>query len=170
MNPTDSIIKLSSFKQADILTVINDAAQAYKGVIPPDCYHEPYMSPQELSEELVRGVKFYGYKQDGNLLAVMGIQRVKDVTLIRHAYVLTSQQRGGIGKKLLCHLLALADTSQVLVGTWTAAWWAVQFYEKNGFQAIPKESRTHLRQYWTISNRQAETSIVLKLRRDSVTL
>ncbi len=161
---------MSSFKQADILAVINDAAQAYKGVIPPDCYHEPYMSPQELSEELARGVEFYGYKQDGNLLAVMGIQRVKDVTLIRHAYVLTSQQRGGIGKKLLCHLLALAGTSQVLVGTWTAAWWAVQFYEKNGFQAIPKESRTHLRQYWTISDRQAETSIVLKLHHASVTL
>ncbi|XES76548.1 MAG: GNAT family N-acetyltransferase [Candidatus Bathyarchaeia archaeon] len=144
-----------------VLDVINDAAQAYKGVIPQDMWREPYITAQELSEEAARGVAFYGWYENGALLAVMGIQPVKDVTLIRHAYVLTSHQRRGLGAKLLSYLLRLAKTRQVLVGTWEAAWWAVRFYEKNGFRLIPKES--HLRQYWTIPDRQAETSVILRL-------
>jgi GNAT superfamily N-acetyltransferase len=101
------------------------------------------------------------------LVAVMGIQPVKDVTLIRHAYVRTSHQRKGLGKKLLHHLIDLAGTGEVLVGTWKAAWWAVRFYEKNGFKLVPLEgqTRTRLRQYWTIPDRQAETSVVLRLHR-----
>jgi GNAT superfamily N-acetyltransferase len=146
-----------------VLDVINDAAQAYKGVIPQDMWHEPYITAQELSEEAERGVEFFGWYENGALLAVMGIQPVKDVTLIRHAYVLTSHQRRGLGAKLLSYLLRLAKTRQVLVGTWEAAWWAVRFYEKNGFRLIPKEG--HLRQYWTIPDRQAETSVILRLDR-----
>jgi GNAT superfamily N-acetyltransferase len=146
-----------------VLGVINDAAQAYKGVIPQDMWREPYMTSAELAEEVERGVEFYGCYENGALLAVMGIQPVKDVTLIRHAYVLTSHQRKGLGAELLRYLLSLAKTRQILVGTWAAAWWAVRFYEKNGFRLIPKES--HLRQYWTIPDRQAETSVVLRLER-----
>jgi N-acetylglutamate synthase-like GNAT family acetyltransferase len=99
----------------------------------------------------------------------MGIQRVKDVTLIRHAYVRTNQQRSGVGQKLLTYLIALADTPQILVGTWAAAWWAIRFYEKNGFEIISKESRPKLRQYWNIPDRQAETSVVLKMENASGT-
>lgn len=146
-----------------VLGVINDAAQAYNGVIPQDMWREPYMTSAELAEEVERGVEFYGCYENGALLAVMGIQPVKDVTLIRHAYVLTSHQRKGLGAELLRYLLSLAKTRQILVGTWAAAWWAVRFYEKNGFRLIPKES--HLRQYWTIPDRQAETSVVLRLER-----
>ncbi len=164
------VVKLSCEAQDQILAVVNDAAVAYRGVIPADCWSEPYMTAEELSSEIGAGVKFYGWQDNGSLLGVMGIQRVKDVTLIRHAYVVTSEQRSGIGQKLLQYLLALADTTQVLVGTWTAAWWAVKFYEKNGFQLVPQESRSKLRQYWNIPDRQAETSIVLKLNRGSGTL
>lgn len=146
-----------------VLDVINDAAQAYKGVIPQDMWKEPYMTADELTEEVERGVEFYGWYENSVLLAVMGIQPVKDVTLIRHAYVLTSHQRRGLGAELLGYLLGLAKTRQILVGTWEAAWWAVRFYEKNGFRLIPKES--HLRQYWTIPDRQAETSVILRLER-----
>ena len=106
-----------------ILSVVNDAAQVYKGVISADGWKEPYMTAQELKEEVERGVEFYGYFEEGALLGVMGIQPVKDVTLIRHAYVLTNHQRRGIGEKLLRHLVALAKTREVLVGTWAAAWW-----------------------------------------------
>jgi GNAT superfamily N-acetyltransferase len=146
--------------------IINDAAQAYKGVIPADCWKEPYMSAQELQAEIDGGVEFYGYTEKGALVGVMGIQPVRDITLIRHAYVLTSHQRRGIGEKLLSHLLSLASTGEVLVGTWRAAWWAVRFYEKHGFQLTsdPEKDRL-LHKYWQISERQVETSVVLRMKR-----
>lgn len=148
-----------------ILAVINDAAQAYKGAIPAKCWKEPYLSAEELKAELDGGVEFYGWYDDAALVAVMGIQSVKDVTLIRHAYVRTDCQHRGIGERLLRHLLSLAKTKQVFVGTWTAATWAVRFYQKNGFQLVPLESRSKLRQYWTVSDRHAEASMVLKLEK-----
>jgi GNAT superfamily N-acetyltransferase len=157
--------KIPPSQYSAILSVVNDAAQAYKGAIPADVWKEPYMSLEELEEEIGRGVEFYGYFEQGRLLGVMGIQPIKDVTLIRHAYVLTSQQRKGIGEKLLKHLLALAQTQEVLVGTWAAAWWAVRFYQKNGFVLVPRESLNKLRQYWTIPDRQAQTSVVLRLEK-----
>jgi GNAT superfamily N-acetyltransferase len=159
------ICRVSPSEYGSIVDVVNDVAQAYKGVIPADVWKEPYMTAVELKEELGRGVEFYGWFENGVLVGVMGIQPVKDVTLIRHAYVLKSQQRRGIGEKLLKHLLGLAQTREVFVGTWTAAWWAVRFYEKNGFRLVPREGRSKLRQYWSIPDRQAETSVVLKLER-----
>ena len=147
----------------EILTVVNDAAQVYKGIIPADRWKEPYMPAEELKKEISDGVEFYGFK-DGILLGVMGIQRVRDVTLIRHAYVLRSHQRKGIGEKLINHLRGLAKTSAVLVGTWEAAWWAVKFYKKNGFTLVTEgEKNRLLRKYWQIPERQVKTSVVLKL-------
>jgi GNAT superfamily N-acetyltransferase len=147
-----------------ILNVVNDAAQAYKGVIPEDRWKEPYMPAEELKQEVESGVEFYGWKENGALIAVMGIQLVNDVTLIRHAYVRTDHQRRGIGEKLLKHLLGLARTSEVLVGTWEAAYWAIRFYEKHGFKLTSKEEKDRLlRKYWNIPERQIETSVVLKL-------
>lgn len=146
-----------------ILNVVNDAAQAYKGVIPQDCWKEPYMPASELEQEIASGVEFYGWKEGDALTAVMGIQLVNDVTLIRHAYVLTAYQRRGLGEKLLNHLMSLARTPTVLVGTWEAAYWAVRFYEKHGFTLVPKEEKDRLlRKYWNIPERQTETSVVLK--------
>ncbi len=153
------IRKIRSTDSAVILNVINDAAQVYKGAIPPDCWKEPYMTSKELEKELERGVEFYGWFEGDVLAAVMGIQPVKDVTLIRHAYVLTSHQRRGLGEKLLNHLVGLAKTQEIYVETWTAARWAVQFYQKNGFELIPKEGRSKLRRYWTVSDRHAESSV-----------
>ena len=124
------------------------------------------MPPQELEEEIQRGVHFFGLKEKGALIAVMGIQRVDDVTLIRHAYVLPSRQRIGLGEKLLNHLLGLVQTSKVYVGTWEAAGWAIKFYEKNGFQLISEEEKNKLlTKYWCIPERQIETSVVLELKR-----
>jgi N-acetylglutamate synthase-like GNAT family acetyltransferase len=148
-----------------VLAIINNAAQAYKGVIPASCWKVPYMSAEELKAEIDNGVEFYGWYDDAKLLAVMGIQPVKDITLIRHAYVRTDCQHRGIGEKLLRHLLNISKTKQVFVGTWTAATWAVRFYQKNGFQLVPLESRSKLRQYWKVSDRHAEASIVLKLEK-----
>jgi GNAT superfamily N-acetyltransferase len=148
-----------------ILNVVNDAAQAYKGVIPQDRWKEPYMPVSELKQEIEDGVEFYGWKENNVLAAVMGIQLVNDVTLIRHAYVLTAYQRRGIGEKLLEHLMGLTRTSTVLVGTWEAAYWAVRFYEKHGFTLVPSEEKDRLlRKYWDIPERQIETSVVLKLK------
>ena len=148
-----------------ILNVVNDAAQAYKGVIPQDRWKEPYMPVSELKQEIASGVEFYGWKENGVLMAVMGIQRLNDVTLIRHAYVLTAHQRTGIGEKLLKHLMSLARASTVLVGTWEAAHWAVRFYEIQGFTLVPKEEKDRLlRKYWNIPERQIETSVVLKFK------
>lgn len=152
-----------------VLEVVNNSADAYRGVIPADCWKEPYMSAEELREEMARGVEFFGWFENNHLVAVMGVQPVKEVTLIRHAYVRTTHQRRGIGEALLRHILSLVDGyREVLVGTWRAAWWAVRFYEKNGFRLVSLEgakTRAKLRQYWTIPDRQAKTSVVLRLQR-----
>lgn len=158
------ICRLPLSKLGELLTVINDAAQAYKGIIPEDRWKEPYMPASELLSEIKSGVEFYGWIDNGILLGVMGIQLFNDVTLIRHAYVLTVHQRRGIGEKLLRHLLSIARTSTVLVGTWESAYWAVRFYQKHGFELVSKKEKDALlRKYWNIPGRQIETSVVLKL-------
>jgi len=150
----------------DVFRVVNDAAVAYRTKIPADCYKVPYMPRQELQEEIESGVVFYGYIQDGAVVAVMGIQLVAEVTLIRHAYTLTSFQRMGIGKKLLRALLELAETDQILVGTWQNADWAIRFYQKHGFTLLSRqETNRLLGKYWNIPQRQIETSVVLSQRR-----
>lgn len=147
-----------------ICAVINDAASAYKGVIPADRWHEPYMPLEELREEIRRGVAFWGYEEDRRLVGVMGMQRVKDVTLIRHAYVETKMRNHGIGGKLLGHLLEQIE-GRTLVGTWKAADWAIRFYEKHGFQLVGEDEKNRLlAAYWQISKRQIETSVVLVYR------
>ena len=146
-----------------ILDVINDAAQAYKGVIPDDRWKEPYMSAGELKEEIEVGVRFFGWVEDGHLLGVAGIQALKDTTLIRHAYVLPGRQREGIGTRLLEYLIGLAGTREVLVGTWADARWAIRFYERHGFKLVSsREKDGLLRRYWSIPERQVETSVVLR--------
>ena len=148
---------------AAILKVINNAAQAYKGVIPSDRWKEPYMSAEELKEEIETGVRFFGWMEGDHLLGVAGIQPIEDTTLIRHTYVLTKWQRKGIGSTLLEHLMSLAKTPEILVGTWADATWAIRFYEKHGFKLVsPKEKDKLLRTYWNIPQRQVETSVVLK--------
>jgi len=147
------------------LEIINDAAAAYKGVIPADCWQEPYMPAAELLSEIAAGVRFWSYESGTRLVGVMGRQELGEVTLIRHAYVHSGGQRQGIGAALLAHLLAGSSTP-VLVGTWAAAWWAIRFYEKHGFRLVtPQEKDRLLRTYWTISPRQIETSVVLADRR-----
>jgi GNAT superfamily N-acetyltransferase len=161
------ISRLQPTEFKSILHVINDAAEAYRGIIPEDRWKEPYMSAEELREEIESEVEFYGWMEDNVLVAVMGIQPVNDVTLIRHAYVLTNRQRRGIGEKLLRHLLSLARTSEVLVGTWEAAYWATRFYEKHGFRLVTREEKDMLlRKYWNIPERQIETSVVLELKKE----
>ncbi len=144
-----------------IYELINEAAVAYKGVIPEDRWKEPYMSREELQHEIDDGVKFWGCYEKDRLVGVMGIQPVQDVTLIRHAYVRTYEQHKGIGKKLLSRLLK-ETTRPVLVGTWSAAVWAVRFYEKNGFKLVSTEEKDRLlKKYWSIPERQISTSVVL---------
>jgi len=144
-----------------ILEIVNSAAEAYRGVIPADRWHEPYMPASELGEEIAAGVVFWGYESAGELLGVMGIQVVRDVELIRHAYVSPGRQRGGIGSELLEHLVALS-TQRLLVGTWAAADWAIGFYRRHGFELVTPEQKTALlRSYWQIPERQVETSVVL---------
>jgi len=141
--------------------IINDAAQAYRGVIPADRWHEPYMPEGELRREIEAGVVFWGWDEDGRLLGVMGLQDVDDVALIRHAYVVPAAQGRGLGGRLLEFLLANASR-RVLVGTWAAATWAIGFYEKHGFTLVSAaEKERLLRKYWTIPDRQIETSVVL---------
>ena len=141
--------------------IINDAALAYRGIIPPDRWKEPYMSKDELRHEIADGVQFWGYEEEGRLIGVMGLQDVKDVTLIRHAYVRTEKRGRGIGGELLSFLRKRA-TRPILVGTWAAAVWAVRFYEKHGFRLVtPKEKDRLLTKYWSIPERQIETSVVL---------
>ncbi len=145
-----------------IYSVINDGANLYKGVIPPDCYHDPYMTREELAKEINSGVRFWGFEIDSELLGVMGIQDVGDVSLIRHAYVRSRVQQHGIGSKLLKHLLGLTD-KEVLIGTWEAASWAIKFYKKHGFKMVStQEKDILLRKYWSISDRQIAVSVVLK--------
>ena len=147
-----------------ILKVINVAAQVYKGVIPGDRWKEPYMSAGELEGEIEAGVRFFGWVEGGHLLGVAGIQSLKDTTLIRHAYVLPKYQGKGIGTKLLEYLISLAETPEVLVGTWADASWAIRFYVKHGFKLVSSREKDRLLQtYWNISERQVETSVVLRI-------
>lgn len=144
-----------------IRAIIEDAARKYKGVIPADCWNEPYMSADELRHEIAAGVVFWCYEDSGEIAGVMGIQDVQDVTLIRHAYVRSGRQRQGIGEKLLEWLCA-RTSKPVLLGTWAAATWAIGFYEKHGFRRVPEDEKdTLLRKYWTVGPRQIETSVVL---------
>jgi GNAT superfamily N-acetyltransferase len=145
----------------DILSVINAAAEVYRGVIPADRWHEPYMPRGELDRECAVGVVFWGYEDRGRLAGVMGLQQVRDVSLIRHAYVLPEKQRDGVGGKLLTHLRQIS-TTPMLVGTWAAAIWAIRFYERHGFALVsPQRKAALLKSYWTIPERQIETSVVL---------
>ena len=144
-----------------IWTIINDGAQAYRGTIPADRWTEPYMSREELQDEIEEGVVFWGYEEAGMLVGVMGIQQVQDVTLIRHAYVRTSSQKRGFGAHLLSHLRELAN-GPVLIGTWADAVWAIRFYERHGFQIVgPQDKDRLLKEYLTVPERQIETSVVL---------
>jgi N-acetylglutamate synthase-like GNAT family acetyltransferase len=144
-----------------IYEIINDAAVAYKGVIPADRWHEPYMGREELQREIDDGIRFWGYEEDNQLIGVMGIQDVQDVTLIRHAYVRTTKWRKGIGGKLLAHLRTLTDRP-MLIGTWADATWAIRFYEKHDFRLVSEEEKNRLlKKYWSIPERQVETSVVL---------
>jgi N-acetylglutamate synthase-like GNAT family acetyltransferase len=148
-----------------IVAIINAAAQAYRGIIPADRWHEPYMPREELEHEIAAGVVFWLAQRDERPLGVMGIQGKGDVALIRHAYVEPGAQRTGIGQALLRHLASLTDRP-VLIGTWAAATWAIDFYVRNGFTVVsPKEKDRLLRKYWTIPQRQIETSVVLADRR-----
>jgi GNAT superfamily N-acetyltransferase len=142
--------------------VINEAACAYAGVIPEDRYSRPYMPADELQHEIEAGVEFWGCFEEDALVGVMGIQVVDEVTLVRHAYVRPDHQRQGVGSFLLEHLVPLAE-NRVLVGTWADAWWAIRFYESHGFALVSQEEKGRLlRRYWTIPERQVETSVVLR--------
>jgi len=141
--------------------IINEAARAYEGIIPADRYHQPYMPVDELRREMER-MEFIGWEENGELVGVMGIEPIKDVTLIRHAYVLPEWQKQGTGSRLLEHLKSMVTTSRLLVGTWADAWWAIEFYKKRGFTLRPDKDRL-LEAYWDIPPRQIETSVVLSL-------
>jgi GNAT superfamily N-acetyltransferase len=144
-----------------ILALVNAAAEAYRGVIPADRWHEPYMAADELERELSAGVAFWGYEADGALVGIMGIQPVRDLALIRHAYVAPGSQRHGVGGALLEHL-ARSSRRRMLVGTWAAADGAIRFYRRHGFELVPPaRTAALLRAYWTIPERQIETSVVL---------
>ena len=148
-----------------ILAIINDAAQAYRGVIPSDRWHEPYMSADELAKEIASGVIFWMAEDNGQLLGVMGIQDKEDVALVRHAYTATTLQRKGIGTKLLRHVEAL-DDKPILIGTWADASWAIEFYRRNGFTVVSDGDKNRLlRAYWSVPARQVEASVVLADRR-----
>ncbi|MGS2740851.1 GNAT family N-acetyltransferase [Sinomicrobium sp. M5D2P17] len=151
--------KKSDFK--DIYEIINDASIAYKGIIPDDRWQEPYMTEDELENQIADGVEFWCFYQDVTIIGVMGIQHKSDVTLIRHAYVRTVTRNKGVGSKLLKHLSTLTG-KPILIGTWAAATWAISFYLKNGFRQVsPVENRQLLQKYWDIPLRQIETSVVL---------
>jgi len=146
-----------------ILHVINDASLRYKGIIPDDCWHEPYISKQELIDEFSDGVRMFGYHYDNKLIGVIGVQEVKDVILIRHAYTLISYQSKGMGSVLLEHLLKKNKNAHLLVGTWKNATWAIRFYEKFGFILQAKEQSTLLlKKYWKITSKQIKNSVVLE--------
>lgn len=144
-----------------MLAIVNGAAEAYRGVIPADRWHEPYMPEAELREEIAAGVEFWGLETADGLAGVMGVQPVRDVELIRHAYVRPGHQRHGVGAELIEHLRR-RSTRRMLVGTWAAATWAITFYERHGFVLVaPERAADLLRAYWTIPERQIETSVVL---------
>ena len=157
---------IKEYKQnntSEILNIINNASIKYKGIIPDDCWHEPYMSEQELVDEFSDGVRMYGYHHNTKLIGVIGIQEVKDIILIRHAYTLTSYQGKGAGSALLKYLLKKNQNSRLLVGTWKNAKWAIRFYEKFGFILhTKKETTLLLKKYWNIPSKQIENSVVLE--------
>ena len=157
---------ISEYKKNDthkILHVINDASLRYKGIIPDNCWHEPYMSEQKLIDEFSDGVHMFGFQYNNKLIGVIGIQKVKDVILIRHAYTLTSHQGKGAGSALLKYLLKKNHNSRLLVGTWRNATWAIKFYKKFGFILHAKDqSALLLKKYWKISSKQIKNSVVLE--------
>ena len=157
---------IGEYKKADtskILYIINNASLKYKGIIPDDCWHEPYMSEQELIDEFSDGVRMYGYHHNTKLIGVIGVQEVKDIILLRHAYTLTSYQGKGAGSALLKYLLKKNQNSRLLVGTWKNAKWAIRFYEKFGFILhTKKETTLLLKKYWNIPSKQIENSVVLE--------
>ena len=145
----------------DIYAIINDAAQAYRGVIPEDRWHEPYMPISDLQHEIDHDVCFWGYEDNGELIGVMGIQDKGEVVLIRHAYVRTDRRKQGVGTKLL-HYLESRSVKPILIGTWSDATWAISFYQKNGYRLLGEDEKTRLlKRYWSIPERQVETSVVL---------
>lgn len=159
------IRKCNSNDFETIHDIVNDAAQAYKGIIPADRWNDDYMPIEELRHEIEDGVEFWGYVENNEIVGVMGLQNVKDVTLIRHAYVRTGKRNQGIGGELLLHLRRLTDRP-ILMGTWAAAVWAIKFYEKHGFQLVTLEEKDRLlKKYWNIPERQIETSVVLADKR-----
>ncbi|MGA8110935.1 MAG: GNAT family N-acetyltransferase [Acidobacteriaceae bacterium] len=151
----------SADERAAIFAIVNAAAEAYRNAIPPDCWHDPYMPMEEVESEIAAGVRFWGCEIDGALAGVMGIQPVRDVDLIRHAYVLPAYQGSGVGGALIRHLRGL-NARQMLVGTWAAAEWAIRFYQRHGFELVSQEMKNRLlRTYWTIPDRQVKTSVIL---------
>ncbi len=155
------IKKLSGKDEAAINKIINSAANAYKGVIPNDCYHEPYMPEEELRNEM-KNMTFFGWEEAETLVGIMGFQPIKDVTLIRHAYVLPDYQGRGVGGRLLDHMKRMTTSRQLLVGTWADATWATSFYQKHGFKFMLNKDEL-LQKYWDIPQRQVETSVVLAI-------
>jgi GNAT superfamily N-acetyltransferase len=157
---------ISEYKKSDtskILHVINDASLKYRGIIPSDCWHEPYMSEQELIDEFSDGVRMFGYHKDNKLIGVIGFQEKKDITLIRHAYTLTSYQSKGVGSTLLEYLLKKNQNSRLLIGTWRKATWAIRFYKKFGFILHAEEQSTLLlKKFWKIPLKQIKNSVVLE--------
>lgn len=156
---------ITSCNQADLgrmFEVINEAATAYEGAIPADCYHQPYMPMDELERE-ARRMTFYGWEEDGRLIGVVGYEPIRDVTLMRHCYVLSDRQRRGVGGALVRHVMDVTTTERLLVGTWAAATWAIRFYEKHGFRLLP-DGDALLQTYWDIPARQRETSVVLGMK------
>ena len=148
-----------------MIEIINDAAQVYRGVIPEDCWNEPYMSSEELRHEIEDGIAFWGLEHEGQLMGVMGIQDKGDCTLIRHAYIRTQDQKSGFGTRLLQHLESIMD-KPILIGTWAAASWAISFYKKNSYTPVSEEEKNRLLgKYWSVPERQIETSVVLVNRR-----
>ena len=157
-------MEIRKSREADLpamVALVNDAAQAYRGVIPTDRWHDPYMPQEELAKEIADGITFWVAEEQGRLLGVMGIQDKGAVTLVRHAYVAPTAQRSGVGTKLLRHVEGLVD-KPILIGTWAAASWAIEFYQRNGFALVPRDDKDRLLQtYWSIPARQIETSVVL---------
>lgn len=161
MNPEFTIDACAADDVPAIFEIINQSAMAYKGSIPADQWHDPYMPMGELTQEIARGVTFYGYRREEKLIGVMGIEPVLDVTLIRHAYVRTEERRAGIGRALLTFLYQLTNRP-VLIGTWRDATWAIRFYEKNGFVLVNEDERRRLLQkYWTVPEKQKNVAVVL---------
>lgn len=159
---SERIRRCRAAEQPRVLEIINDGAEAYCGVIPAECWHEPYMSDAELGAEIRHGVTFWGFEQDNELLGVMGLQDRDEVKLVRHAYVLTLHRRRGIGGRLLRFVETLSD-KPMLIGTWAAATWAIEFYKQHGYQLTTGQMKTALLQrYWTVPAQQIRASVVLK--------